>query len=252
MVKLSIVIITFNEEKNIARCIESVQGVADEILVVDSYSKDGTKKICQSYNVRFVEHAFEGHVQQKNYAASIAEYNHVLSLDADEVLSKKLADSVKDAKENFSSDGYFVNRLSSYCGQWIKHCGWYPDRKLRLWDRRMGQWGGENPHDKFIMEKDAKLSPLKGDLLHYTFHTIDQHIDTINKFSSIAAQMRFNRGKRTNVLVILIKPLVKFITLYFFKLGFLDGYFGFLICKNSAYSAFLKEVKLKQLYKVKS
>lgn len=251
MIKLSVVIITFNEEQNIARCIESVLPVADEILIVDSYSKDETKVICNDYKVRFVENAFEGHIQQKNYAASIAEFDHVLSLDADEELTKELQLSVLDVKSDFKADGYIVNRLSSYCGQWIKYCGWYPDKKLRLWNRRKGKWGGENPHDKYLMEEGSKIEKLQGDLLHYTFHTIEQHIETINKFSSIAAQMRFDKGKSTNLFKILFKPGAKFFTQYILKLGFLDGYLGYVICKSSAHSAFLKEAKLKQLYKGK-
>ncbi len=249
MIKLSVVIITYNEEKNIARCIESVAGIADEILVVDSFSKDKTKDICAKYNVRFIENAFEGHIQQKNFAAAEAKYNHVLSLDADEALSDELREEIVKVKQNFIADGYYVNRLSSYCGAWIHHCGWYPDSKLRLWDRTKGKWGGENPHDKYIIEADSQTKLLKGDLLHYTFHTIEQHLETINKFSTIAAQMRFKKGKQTGLLKILLNPCFKFIIQYFFKLGFLDGYYGYVICKNSAHSAFLKEIKLRQLYK---
>lgn len=249
MVKISAVIITFNEEKNIERCINSVKSVVDEVVVVDSYSKDKTEDICRQQGVNFIKHPFEGHIQQKNFAASKAKYNIVLSLDADEALSDDLKNSIIRVKSNFVADGYFFNRLSSYCGQWIRHCGWYPDRKLRLWDRTKGQWGGENPHDKFIMVKGAQVKHLKGDLLHYTFHTVDQHMDTVNKFSGIAAQMRFNKGKKTNTIKIVLKPFFKFITLYFIKLGFLDGYYGYVVCKNSAHSAFLKEVKLRELHR---
>lgn len=248
MIKLSVVIITYNEEKNIARCIKSVADVADEIIVVDSFSKDKTKDICKQYNVTFIENAFEGHIQQKNFAAKKAKYNHVLSLDADEALSEELKNSILQIKNDFNADGYYVNRLSSYCGKWIKHCGWYPDKKLRLWDRTKGEWGGENPHDKYILKPNCTSKQLKGDLLHYTFHTIDQHLDTINKFSSIAAKMRFDKGKKTNILRVLFKPCFNFIRQYIFRLGFLDGYYGYIVCKNSSHSAFLKEIKLKQLY----
>ncbi len=250
MIKLSVVIITYNEEINITRCIESVIDVADEILVVDSFSNDKTKDICKKYNVSFIENAFEGHIEQKNFAALKANYNHVLSIDADEALSVELKDEILKVKNDFNAHGYYVNRLSSYCGKWIHHCGWYPDKKLRLWDKTKGEWGGENPHDKYIMQEGSKTKKLKGDLLHYTFHTIEQHLDTINKFSSIAAEMRFKKGKKTGLFRILLKPCTKFISMYFFKLGFLDGYYGYIVCKNSAHSAFLKEIKLKQLYKI--
>lgn len=249
MVELSVVIITFNEEQNIACCIESVAGIADEILVVDSFSKDKTKDICKKHSVNFIEHAFEGHIQQKNFAASKAKYNHVLSIDADEALSDELREDIIKVKQNFIADGYYVKRLSSYCGTWIHHCGWYPDTKLRLWDRTKGQWGGENPHDKYIMEAGSKTELLKGDLLHYTFHTIEQHIETVNKFSTIMANTSYEKGRRTNVFRIVFKPLAKFITQYFIRLGFLDGMNGLIISANSAHSAFLKEIKIRQLGK---
>lgn len=249
-IKLSVVIITFNEEKNIKRCLESVKDIADEIVVVDSFSTDNTKNICEKYEVKFIEHVFEGHIQQKNYAAKKATYNHVLSLDADEVLSDELIQSISEIKNNFLADGYYVNRISSYCGTWIKHCGWYPDRKLRIWDRQKGEWGGQNPHDKFIMhEKSAVLKIVKGDLLHYTYHTISEHVNTINSFSSIEAKARFEKGKHTNLLRMIFKPIFKFINMYILKFGFLDGYYGYLICKNSAHYAFLREIKLKELEK---
>jgi glycosyltransferase involved in cell wall biosynthesis len=249
MVKLSVVIITYNEEQNIARCLESVKEVADEILVVDSFSKDNTKTICETYGVRFIENPFEGHIQQKNFAASIAQYDHVLSLDADEALSDELKKSVLEVKKSFQADGYYVNRLSSYCGKWIYHCSWYPDKKLRLWDRRKGKWGGENPHDKYIMESNATTKRLKGDLLHYTFHTMEQHLDTVNKFSTIVAKERYRKGKKSNYFRVIFKPIIKFFMLYIYRLGFLDGLYGYIICKNSAHSAFLKEVKLMNLHR---
>ena len=138
-VQISAVIITFNEEKNIERCLQSLQGIVDEIVVVDSFSKDQTKSICEKYNVKFVEHAFEGHIEQKNYAITQASYPYVLSLDADEALDETLKSSILKVKKNWTHDGYSMNRLTNYCGSWIKHCGWYQDTKLRLWDARKGE-----------------------------------------------------------------------------------------------------------------
>lgn len=247
MIKLSVVIITFNEEENIRRCIKAAQGIADEILVVDSYSKDATKEICDNLKVRFVEHKFEGHIQQKNYAASIAEYNHVLSLDADEVLSEELYESIKKVKSNFEADGYTFNRLTNYNGSWVRHCGWYPDVKLRLWDRRKGEWCGENPHDRYELSEGSNVKHLKSDLLHYSYNSIYQHINQVNSFTEIGAKAAFLKGKRSNVFKITIYPLWKFIKDYFFNKGFLDGYTGFVICIISAHATFVKYIKIKEL-----
>lgn len=249
MIKLSVVIITFNEEKNIERCLKSAQSVADEIVVVDSFSTDKTKEICNSFSVKFIENVFEGHIQQKNFAAKQATYNYVLSLDADEVLSDELKQNIISVKNNFIADGYSFNRLNYYCGQWIKHSGWYPDQKLRLWDRQKGSWGGVNPHDKFEMQSNSVIKHLKGDLLHYTYYTIDEHINVVNKFSSIKAKEMFTKGKSSNLVKIFFKPILKFFINYILKKGFMDGYYGFVICKNSAFSDFLKYIKLRELYK---
>ena len=168
-VKLSVTIITLNEETKIEGCLKSVLPVADEILVVDSGSTDRTKAICDQYPVRFLVHPFEGYVDQKNYAMQNAHFDHILSLDADERLSDELTTSILQVKDNWGDvDGYAMNRFNNYCGHWIRHCGWYPDHKIRLWDRRCARWEGTDPHDKVVMEK-GKVTRLKGDLC--TMHT---------------------------------------------------------------------------------
>lgn len=245
--KLSAVIITFNEEKNIETCLNSLLGVADEILVVDSFSTDKTKEICQSKNVRFIENAFEGHIQQKNFAMEQASYKYVLSLDADEALDDTLKHSILKEKANFTSDAYHFNRLTSYCGKWIKHCGWYPDKKLRIWDKTKGEWGGENPHDKVMMQVNTTSEHLKGDLLHYSYHDINEHIKQIQFFTSIGAKVAVEKGKKSNLILVIAKPFFRFIRDYFIKGGFLDGYYGFVICANSAYANFLKYLKIHEI-----
>lgn len=246
-IKLSVVIITFNEEKNIRRCLESVKDIADDIVVLDSFSTDNTEKIAKEIGARFFTHSFDGHIEQKNKAISHAKYPFVLSLDADESLSNALKKSIIHTKNNWKHDGYYFNRLTNYCGKWIKHCGWYPDPKLRLWDSRKGKWGGTNPHDKFIMEKDASTSKLNGDLLHYSFYNISQHMAQINKFSSIKAEMALKKGKRSNYFKIFFSPIAKFFRDYILMRGFLDGFYGFVIAVNSAHSTFLKYVKMKEM-----
>jgi glycosyltransferase involved in cell wall biosynthesis len=247
MIKLSVVIITLNEERNIERCLQSVQDVADEILVVDSFSTDRTAEICERYNVRFLQHAFDGHIQQKNWARDQASYDYILSLDADEALTGQLEHSIRSVKENWTHDAYYFNRLTNYCGKWIRHTSWYPARKLRLWDRRKGEWGGINPHDRFILEKGATHKHLKGDLLHYSYYNIQEHIQQINKFTDIYAKSYFEKGQTANYFKIVVHPLWRGFRDYFLKGGFLDGFFGLVISVNSAHETFLKYVKLRKL-----
>ncbi len=249
MVKISVVIITFNEEKNIARCIKSVQDIANEIIVLDSFSTDKTKEICSSFKVNFVQHKFDGHIQQKNRAAELANFNLILSLDADEALSDELKKSILKIKENPQFDGYYFNRLTNYCGKWIYHCGWYPDKKLRLWKKGKAKWGGINPHDRIILKENSTKKYLKGDLLHYSYYSIEQHIEQINKFTKIGAQSAFSKKKKANIFIIYFKSKWKFISAFFFRLGFLDGYYGYVICRLSAQATFIKYIKLRELHK---
>jgi glycosyltransferase involved in cell wall biosynthesis len=246
--QLSSVIIAFNEEGNIERCLDSLSDLADEIVVVDSFSTDRTPEICRSRGVRVIQRPFEGHVEQKNFALSQAACDHVLSLDADEALSEELKGSIRDALHNWACDGYSFNRRTNYRGRWINHCGWYPDKKLRLWDRRKGRWGGVNPHDHVIMNRDCRIGHLRGDLLHYSYRSLHQHLEQINIYSDIAARMAFQRGRRPHfVLDVCLNPPLTFLKKYFVKLGVLDGHPGLVISINTAYGKFLKYAKLKEL-----
>jgi glycosyltransferase involved in cell wall biosynthesis len=251
VIKLSVVI-AFNEVKNIARCLDSVKDVADDVVVIDSFSKDKTKEICLAKGARVVEHTFEGHIQQKNWAITQAQHPHILSLDADEALDDELKKSILHAKQNWQHDGYYMNRLTNYCGHWVRHCGWYPDKKLRLWDSRKGEWRGTNPHDKYeLFEGDKTTGYLTGNILHYSFYTIESHLKQIEYFTDISAKALFEKGRKPTFLKLYISPVAKFIESYLLKLGFLDGKYGFEICKNSAWATKLKYHKLRALYKDK-
>ncbi len=249
MPQLSVVIITYNEEKNIATCLDSVKEVADDIVVVDSFSTDKTKEICLNKGARFIEHVFEGHIQQKNWAITQAKYPHVLSLDADEALDETLKKSILTLKNNWQKDGYYMNRLTNYCGHWVKHCGWYPDKKLRLWDSRKGEWRGVNPHDKYeLFEGDKKSGFLKGDILHYSYYSVEDHYKQVEYFTSIAAKAYYANGKKAPVYKLIVNPVAKFIDHYLLKLGFLDGMSGYRISRISAYATYLKYKKIRNLY----
>jgi glycosyltransferase involved in cell wall biosynthesis len=252
MTPISAVIITYNEERNIERCLASLQGIVDDIVVVDSFSKDKTEEICTRYNVRFVQHAFEGHIEQKNWAITQAKYPHILSLDADEALDEKLKQSILTTKKNWKFNGYTMHRLTNYCGSWVHHCGWYPDTKLRLWDSRLGSWGGDNPHDKFELEKEFnQTQQLEGDILHYSYYTLEDHYKQVTYFTDILAKAQYQKGKKAPLLILYLSPIVKFIKDYFIKKGFLDGKVGFQICRISAFATFTKYRKLRSLHRSK-
>lgn len=248
-IKISVTIITYNEEAHISRCLDSVSDVADEILVVDSHSTDRTREIAESHGAKIIINDFKGHIQQKNFAVDQAKYDFILSLDADEALSVDLIQSILMVKNQETTDAYQCNRLNNFCGRWIKHGLWYPDRKIRLFDRKLGRWGGTNPHDKVIMKPGTTIQKLKGDLLHYTVSTVREYIGQVNKFSSIQATELLQRKKRVSFFHLYIKPPYKFILAYFFRLGFLDGWRGFCIASGQAWGIYLRYVKMKDLYR---
>jgi glycosyltransferase involved in cell wall biosynthesis len=244
MKKLSVVIITYNEERNIGRCIDSVKEVADEIVILDSFSQDKTTAIAITKGAKVHQQVFAGYIEQKNAALTLAENDFVLSLDADEALDEILKQSILKAKKSFTAAGYSMNRCTFYCEKFIRHGSWYPDRKLRLFNRKLAQWGGVNPHDKVEFVTDQNTGHLKGDLLHYSYYSIEEHVAQNNKFSTISAESYLKRGKHTNLFKIIINPLWAFVSGYFLKRGFLDGFYGYVIAKNVAHLTFLKHVKL--------
>jgi hypothetical protein len=171
----------------------------------------------------------------------------ILSLDADEVLSEELRKSIKQVKENWVCDGYYFNRLNNYCGKWIRFGSWYPDRKLRLWDKEKGQWAYLKIHEKIEMVPTAKTCRLKGDLLHYSYYSVNQHIQTTRKYAALSAIEYNLRNKKSNLLKVAFKPVWKFLRDYIFKAGFLNGYYGIVIACIDAYGVYLKYRELNQI-----
>ncbi len=172
MIRISAVIITYNEEKNIARCLQSLYGIVDEIIIIDSYSADNTAAICEAYKVRFFQQKFTGYGLQKNYGNSMAQYEYILSLDADEALSDELKTLLLEFKKEPRADYVSMKRLTNYCGQWIRHSGWYPDIKMRLWKKGMANWNHNAVHESLDMINDGQKSFLDADILHYSYYII--------------------------------------------------------------------------------
>ena len=250
-VKVSGVVITYNEQRNIHDCLESMKPIVDELVVIDSFSTDNTVSIAENAGARVIQHPFAGHIEQKNVAMKEAHYDIILSLDADERVSEAMAASIKQIKANWVGNAYSFNRLNNYCGAWLKR-SWYPDRKLRLWDRTYGEWGGTNPHDKVIVQHGVRTLKLKGDILHYAYDNLEEHFEQVKKFAIIAANSKYQKGKKVNFVIHLIfNPFYKFFRKYILRLGFLDGYYGFIFSAVTAYLNFLKYARLWELNRKK-
>ena len=227
----------------------ALQAGCDEILVLDSFSTDTTAQICASFGVRFEQHPFEGHIQQKNEALRRATHPWVLSLDADEALTRELQVAILEVKAQSPEKGAFAfNRLTNYCGNWIHHSGWYPDTKLRLASKADVLWGGINPHDQLLPSKDIQVAHLKGDLLHYSYYTKADHFKQIAYFSKIAANELFVRKVRCSLPKLYIKVVAQFLKSYLLKKGFLDGKARWFIAVRSAYATQQKYALLRQLW----
>lgn len=241
---ISLVIITFNEAENIARCIESVPW-ADEVIVLDSESTDKTREIATSLGAKVHIQKFLGFRDQKQKATDLAKNDWILSLDADEALSLALSQEILHTFDTTPiQDGYRMPRLSYHLGRWIRHGGWYPDRQLRFFNRKICKWGGGHVHEKIDC---TNVGTLKNNLLHYVFKDLKHQVDANNRYSTLGAQDLYDRKKKFNILKLIVKPISKFVETYLWKLGFLDGLPGFIISVGAAYSVFLKFSKLKEL-----
>ncbi|MFZ5631078.1 MAG: glycosyltransferase family 2 protein [Spirochaetota bacterium] len=242
--KISACIIGLNEEQNIADCLASLKGVADEIVYVDSYSDDKTVKIVKKFTKKVFFRKFDNYVAQKNFAASKAKYDWILNLDCDERLSDELRNSLSKLKETGTDKaGFRFNRLTWYLYRFIRHSGWYPDDKVRLYDRRAAQWEGEKVHE-IINTPAEKTGKLKGDLLHYSFRSVDDHLKTIRSYSEMAAQAMFARGRTVSLPGVFARSGWVIVRKFFFELAFLDGTAGVIITYYSAVATFTKYIKL--------
>ena len=246
-VEISVVIITFNEERNIARCITSVQEVADEVIVVDSGSTDTTVNIATAHGASVTQRAWTNYSDQKNFANGLAKGRFILSLDADEALSEELRTAIREAKKNGLHGAYSMARLTNYCGTWIRHGGWYPDIKVRLFPKGGARWNGEYVHETLRPDPDLPTTLLKGDLLHYSFYTVEQHERQAEQFARLAAKALHARHKPSSLLRILFSPVSRFLQGYLLHGGFLDGKAGYTIARISARAKRLKYTELARL-----
>jgi len=250
---ISACIVALNEEKMIGECIESLKPFADEIVVViDSRSSDNTLQVCEECGVRVVCHEWVGHVKQKDYCVSLATHDWVFCIDADERASRELAERIHDMKvQGFTADAYEVNRRNFYLGRWMRHGGWYPNRKVRLFNRKRAHWGGVNPHDHVMLGDGARCERLDLDIVHYPYRDLAHHLQVINSFASIAAEEKLNCGTRYVTLHLIVNPSAKFLKTYLLQGAILAGTRGLVHAVMASYSVFLKYAKLWELQRRK-
>lgn len=242
---LSVAIVTFNEERDLPDCIRSCEALADEIVVLDSFSTDRTEAVARGFaKVRFERHSFHGHVDQKNRALALCRNEWVLALDADERLSPELRDEIL-ALDPGDRDGFRVPRLTWAMGEPIRHSGWWPQRKVRLFRRGKASWTGSDPHDRVALR--GRRGDLRGHIVHFSFSDLADQARSANAISSIQAFNRFHQGRRFGAAVAVVRPVVKFLELYVYKRGFLDGFAGFAVAVTAAYGTFLKYAKVREL-----
>ena len=244
---VSVCIITYNEEQNIRRCLESVKW-ADEIVVVDSKSTDRTVDICREYTDKIILRDFPGHIEQKNFALDQAIHNWVFCIDADEEVTPHLQDEITNVLEDSypGKTGFYVSRKTEYLGEWVTYGRWYPDYKLRLFDRRYGRWGGENPHDR--VEVKGETGRTKGELLHRTYRDLSHHLQVINKYTTIAATQKYSKRVKFPMLNAIFSSMFYFVDSYIIKRGIFHGYRGLILSTMGSYYVFLKYAKLWELY----
>ncbi len=242
MIPVTATVITFNEERNLRDCLESVRW-CDHLVVLDSGSTDRTVEIAREFTDLVVVADWPGHVEQKNRAVDLAPTDWILSIDADERATPELrAEVERVCAAEPAEAGFSFPRRTWYLGRWIRHGGWYPDRKVRLFDRRRARWGGTNPHDH--IEAQGPTVPLVGDLLHYTYRDMTHHLKTIDFFTEIAAREKDRRGDRLPLIGMLTRPPARFLRMYFLKRGYRDGFAGFVVAGLGAFYVFLKYAKL--------
>ena len=248
MKKIAAAIITFNEEKNIERCIKGLIDCVDEIVVLDSFSSDRTKEICERYEVTFVQKEWEGYAKTKNKLNDLIDAEYIFSIDADEVPDLVLREDIRKIKKDTFNGIYILNRRTNYCGKWIKHCGWYPEYKKRIFLKSQACWKGDFVHEYLSFDAKMNFKNLKGHLEHYSYYDLREHRSRANKYAVLSAQKYYNTKRKVFFLQSELSAVVKFLNIFIFKKGFLDGVAGFHIAWISAASNRVKYKELKKMY----
>ena len=246
--RISVTIITLNEERNIARCIDSVLSFADEIIVMDAGSNDNTVNLCKARGVTVVFQPWLGYGAQKNKVNALATSEMILSLDADEAVTESLKKSLLEIKQQGKLGYYSMNRLTNYCGQWIYFSGWNPDIKLRLFPKET-QWSNDIVHEEIILPEGHEVIQLSGNLSHYSYYSREEHLARANAYSILTAKKYHQQGRACSFYTPWTAYLGRFVKMYILKMGFLDGINGWHIARISATSNHFKYSELRRLNK---
>lgn len=233
MNQFSAVIITLNEAENIIACLDALKKVSDDILVIDAKSEDETVTICKERGVRVFEKDWVNYSENKNFGNSLSKNDWIISIDADEVLSAELIETIQNLKPK-NGKVYALDRISSYCGKWIQYGAWYPDWKVRIFNRKDVQWKGYFVHETLDIPSDFEIIRLKGKLWHFSYKSEEDFEKRLSTYSKLASEELFRKGKKANFLKLWFSPIIRFMRDYFLKKGFLDGKEGFVIARGNA------------------
>ncbi len=245
---ISAVIITFNEEHRLEDALRSLRGLAREVVVVDSRSTDGTVKLAKKFGCRVFARDWTNYADQKNFGNGKADSAWILSLDADERVSPELKSEILSLPAGDPGcDGYSIPRLVRYLGRWIRHSGWYPDRRVRLFRKAAARWEGEYVHEKLVLQ--GRITKLRHPIHHFTYRHISDHVSRINAFSGLGAKKLYARRKKCRWYHLLFLPPARFVRSYFLRRGFLDGFAGLVIAVLNGYAVFLRYAKLREIWK---
>lgn len=245
MEPLSVITITYNEEKNIRDCLESVKW-ADEVIVVDSFSTDKTMDICGKYTDKIYKEEWKGYANQKNSAIGKTKGDWILSIDADERVTSSLKEEIFNTlSDSNKKDGYFIPRKNFFCGRWIKHCGWYPDYTMRLFRKDKGHFTPREVHESAVVSGTTDY--LKNPIEHHTYKSLSDFLQRMDKYSTLSAQEYFHKGKKIPLFQLIFGSFFTFTKMYVIRMGFLDGYYGLLLSVLYSYYTFFKYAKLKEL-----
>ncbi len=248
---LSVVIITKNEEQYIGESIKSVLDISDDIIIVDSGSTDNTLNICRQHPVNIVETNWEGYGQNKNKGISIAKNEWILSLDADECVDNQLKESIRHFNGHKKNIVYQINRKNFFLNKHIRYGVWGEDKQRRLFNKNFVFWNNAVVHEELVLPDNTEIKTLKGSLNHYTVKSQQVYRDKLKKYATLSADKYFNKKKKTSIVQLYCSPLFSFIKNYIVKLGFLDGYYGFIVCKLQAEYTYLKYKYLQAKYSEK-